>query len=438
MELRVGVLGFGTVGSGTVRLLLAHAGLLEERTGVRLRVVRIATVPPIDARDIPLDGIEIVEPSAVDRVVAGDDIDVVVELIGGIHPAKELIEKALRHGKSVVTANKALIAEHGNGLFALAAECGVDLAFEAAVAGTIPIIRALKEGLVANRVTQIHGILNGTCNYILTEMREKGLPFDQVLQDAQRMGYAEADPTLDIDGIDAAHKLAILAAIAFGTPLDFDSIAVEGIRHISDLDIHWATEMGYQIKLLGIARQGGAGLDVRVQPVMIRADSMLGAVNGVFNAVAVQGDFAGTTLFYGRGAGERPTASAVVADLVEIARNRRAGAQPQRVTALSTLPAALRTLPVCSMDDRTGEYYIRLSVQDRPGVLADITRILKDQNISLKAIRQNERSRTEAVPLVMVTHATSERRIVEGLQEIGNLPAVLETPRVIRIEHLDS
>ena len=435
MELRVGVLGFGTVGSGTVRLLRTHASLLYDRTGVDLRVVRVATLLPIDDRGISLDGIEIVDTSQTDRIVASDDIDVVVELIGGIQPAKSLIETAMRHGKHVVTANKALIAEQGNDLLALAAECGVDLCFEAAVAGAIPIIRSLKEGLVANRIEQIHGILNGTCNYILTEMREKGLPFEQVLREAQRMGYAEADPSLDIDGIDAAHKLAILAAIAFATPLSFENITVEGIRYISDLDIHWATAMGYRIKLLGIAKQDATGLDLRVQPVMVSASSMLGAVDGVFNAVAVQGDFAGTTLFYGRGAGERPTASSVVADVVEIARNIKSSTQ-QRVAALSTLLPLLHHLPICSMEDRIGEYYIRLSVMDRPGVLAEITQILKEHQISLKAIHQDERSPLEAVPLVMVTHGTSERKIYASLRAIAKLESVLEQPRVIRIEHL--
>ncbi|MBF0158461.1 MAG: homoserine dehydrogenase [Magnetococcales bacterium] len=434
MELRIGLLGLGTVGSGVVRLLQTHAKLLEQRSGVVLRLVRIATkrIPGWD-RGFDLGTTELTDD--VTRVVGASDIDVCIELIGGIHPARDFITTALQHGQHVVTANKALIAEHGNELFALAQQQNIELAFEAAVAGAIPIIRVMKEGLVANQIEQLYGILNGTCNYILTEMREKGLPFDQVLAEAQRLGYAEADPTLDIDGIDAAHKLAILAAIAFGTPVAFHDVTVEGIRHVSDLDIYWAREMGYRIKLLGIAKQSAAGLDVRVQPVMINAHSTLAAVDGVFNAVFVQSDFAGSSMYYGRGAGEKPTASAVVSDLVDLARNLRSGAR-QRVASLSTQPQHLRPRHCCPVEDRTGEYYLRLLVRDRPGVLAEIATILKNGQISLKIVHQHQRAPMEAVPLIIVTHETSEQQIQAGLKALSELESVLEPPRLIRIEHL--
>ena len=429
--LRIGVLGFGTVGRGVVDLLLHQAERLRQRTGIPLRLVRIATRTPSRDHGLDLGGLEVT--NQVQRVVDGDDIDVVVELVGGLDPARQWVLDALEKGKHVVTANKALIAECGAELHQKAAEKKRELLFEAAVAGAVPIIKALKESLVANHIDRIYGILNGTCNYILTEMREQGLPFQQVLATAQAKGFAEADPAFDVDGIDAAHKLAILAAIGFGTLPNFKGIHIEGIRHISEVDITWATEMGYRIKLLGIAHQRQNGVELRVQPTLVPVTSMVASVEGVFNAVFVRGDFSGTTMFHGRGAGEKPTASAVVADLVEIARNERAGVR-DRVAGLSTLPEHLHSLKIQDMADWQGEYYLRLAVADRPGVLAEITAILARHQISIDAIHQKGRSQVDAVPLVMVTHKTSERRIQKALAEMEALEPVREKPHLIRIE----
>ncbi|MBF0155790.1 MAG: homoserine dehydrogenase [Magnetococcales bacterium] len=430
-ELRIGVLGFGTVGTGTVRLLLTNGELLAQRTGVRFRLVRIATLDPQGDRGLDLAGIEVTDDAW--KVVDGDDIDVVVEVMGGLEPAGSLVLRALRNGKPVVTANKALLAQRGEGLIAEALRSGVELGFEAAVAGAVPVIKALKESLAANRIQQVYGILNGTCNYILTEMREKGLPFATVLGEAQRLGFAEADPSFDVDGIDAAHKLTILASLAFGTPLDFERVTVEGIRHVSDVDIAWATEMGYRIKLLAMARRSGDEIELGVRPVLVADASMVATVEGVFNAVFIEGDFSGTTMYYGRGAGERPTASAVVADLVEIGRNRRSGARG-RVPTLSILPQHLVPLPVRDSREQSGEYYIRLEVRDRPGVLAQLTEVLARFGISIDAIHQKGRSQESAVPLVMVTHETTERQVRDALVQIAALDPVSEPPRLIRIE----
>ncbi|MBF0152616.1 MAG: homoserine dehydrogenase [Magnetococcales bacterium] len=433
--LRIGLLGLGTVGTGTVRLLQAHERLLWEKTGVRLQLVRIADLDLARDRGLALSSVELTQDAHA--VAVARDIDVVVELIGGIKPARELVELALRHGKHVVTANKALIARYGNELLSEAETQGCDLAFEAAVAGAVPIIRALRESLAANRIDQVHGILNGTCNYILTEMREKALPFQQVLKSAQEMGYAEADPSFDVDGIDTAHKLAILSAIAFGTPVDFSSISIEGIRHVTEVDIGWAKKMGYRIKLLAIAKRNGPGLELRVHPAMVTTDSMVATVDGVFNAVFVNGDFSGTTMYFGRGAGEKPTASAVVSDLMEIARNVKAGAR-RRVPSLSTRTEHRHPLPIVSMNDLVGEYYLRLAVVDQSGVLAEIADVFRRHGISIKTIHQEGRS-TQAsvpVPLVLVTHETTEKQVRAGLQELESLGSVREKPHLIRIESI--
>ncbi|MBF0455706.1 MAG: homoserine dehydrogenase [Magnetococcales bacterium] len=430
-ELRIGILGFGTVGRGVVTLLQEQGEEMMKRTGIRLRLVRIATRTPGRDRGVALGDIELT--GDVRRVVDGDDIDVVVELIGGLDPAETLVRDALANGKHVVTANKALIAERGIPLLETAAKAGKDLSFEAAVAGAVPIVKAIKESLAADPIDGIYGILNGTCNFILTEMREKGLPFQTVLRDAQEQGYAEADPTFDIEGIDAAHKLAILAAIAFGTPPNFAGIHVEGISHISDIDIGWAMEMGYRIKLLAIAKRMATGVELRVQPTLVPDTSMVASVEGVFNSVFVHSAYAGTTMYHGRGAGEKPTASAVVADLVEIARNERVGAKG-RVAGLSVLTEHLRPLPVLDMSKLEGEYYLRLAVNDRPGVLAEVTTVLARFDISIDAIRQKGRSKREAVPLVIVTHRTTEQNIQDGLKALEKLESVREKPRFIRIE----
>jgi homoserine dehydrogenase len=438
--LRIGVLGFGTVGGGTVKLLLDNAELLQQRAGMPLQLVRIATKPIVPERERQLEldlaaaGVELTDDAR--RVIDDPEIDLVVELIGGYNPAKTFVLDALNSGKHVVTANKALIAEFGNEILAAASRAGREVGFEAAVAGAVPVLKAVRESLAANRIDRIYGILNGTCNYILTEMREKELPFHTVLKAAQGQGYAEADPSFDIDGIDTAHKLVILASLAFGVPLSFKDVAVEGIRNISALDIAWATRMGYRIKLLAIAKMSAEGLDMRVQPTMVPDDSMIAAVEGVFNTVLVHGDFSDTTMYYGRGAGERPTASAVVADIVDIARNVRAGC-PRRVEALSVAPGQLAQTPIRPRATLSGKYYLRLMVEDRPGVLADTTAILRTHRISIEAIQQRVPSPEAAVALVMVTHTTTERQIQACIKDMAALPAVKDVPHIIRIEEFE-
>ncbi|MGN7610579.1 homoserine dehydrogenase [Magnetococcales bacterium HHB-1] len=434
-ELRIGLLGCGTVGRGTATLLTQKKDLLKERTGVDITLVRIADrLFAEENHGIAFDGVELTTDAK--KVVAADDIDVVIELFGGLDVAEHFVSQALDHDKHVVTANKALIAERGNRLLAKAKKQNRQLLFEASVAGTIPIIKAVRESLSANRILQIYGILNGTCNYILTEMRQRKLPFETVLKEAQEMGYAEADPSLDVDGGDAAHKLVILSSMAFGTPFVFDKAYIEGIRHISDLDIMWAQKMGYRIKLLAITRVTEQGLELRVHPTMVPVDSMTASVEGVFNAVFVKGDFADTTMYYGRGAGEKPTASAVVADVVDLARDLYASVKKTRVAPLSYHAKALREKPICAMDDLSGEYYLRLSVEDRPGALAEITAILRAHRISIKTVHQESASETQTdwVPLVLVTHPAREQAIQESIREIDALESVGETTRLIRIE----
>jgi homoserine dehydrogenase len=353
---------------------------------------------------------------------------VIVELIGGSEgPARTLVCAAIAAGKPVVTANKALLAVHGAELAAAAEARGVALAFEAAVAGGIPVIKAIREGLAGNRINRIAGILNGTCNYILTQMRERGREFAEVLADAQKLGYAEADPSFDIDGIDAAHKLAILAALAFGRPVAFDAVYVEGIRRVSALDIGFANELGYRIKLLGIASQTDAGIETRVHPCMVPQSSPIARVDGVFNAVVAEGDFVGRVMLEGRGAGAGPTASAVVADLIDLARNRATPVWGAAGEALSAVPSV-------PMSAHHGPYYIRLMVVDRPGVIADVTAVLRDHGVSLESMLQRGRSPGEAVPVVLVTHETEERAMRDAVAQIGALDTVMEEPSLIRIE----
>jgi homoserine dehydrogenase len=353
---------------------------------------------------------------------------VVVELIGGSDGiARAVVETALKQGKHVVTANKALMARHGTALAETAEAAGLALAFEAAVAGGIPIIKALREGLSGNRLDRVYGILNGTCNYILTTMRESGSEFGEVLAEAQKLGYAEADPSFDIDGVDAAHKLAVLASAAYGRPVDFDGVYVEGIRHVSRLDIDFAEELGYRIKLLGIARRTEEGLEQRVHPCMVRRDTPIAAVEGVFNAVVAEGDFVGRVVLEGRGAGAFPTASAVAADLVDIAAGRR-------VAPFGVPAAALAEMPGAPMERHHGAYYIRLMVVDQPGVIADIAAALRDQQVSMESMIQRGRAPGEAVPIVLTTHDTVEAAMQRALAAIGKLSSVLEPPRMIRIE----
>ena len=423
--LRIGIAGLGTVGAGVVKLLAEHGRLLALRGGRSLKLVAVSARSKAKKRDIDLGGVRWErDPLAL---ATADDIDVVVELIGGSGGvARRLVQASLRSGKHVITANKALLAMHGAELAELAEKKGSILAFEAAVAGGIPIIKALREGLVGNRVKRLYGILNGTCNYILTTMRETGRDFEAVLAEAQAAGYAEADPSFDVDGIDAAHKLAVLTGAAFGARVNFDGVYVEGIRHVSAMDIRFAEELGFRIKLLGLARETRYGIEQRVHPCLVPLATPIAHIEGVFNAVVIEGDFVGTTMFQGRGAGQGPTASAVVADLVDVARGRQMPA--------FVVPAdRLSTKKVSPMDRHQGAYYIRLMVQDRPGVIAAISSALAKERISVEAMLQRGRSE-KVVPVVLTTHETEEAAMQRALARIARLGAVAEGPCVIRIE----
>ena len=424
--LSVGVAGLGTVGGGVLKMLRVNADIVTARAG------RPIAVTAVSARDRSRDrGFSVAGLRWYDDAVAlasDPGVDVVVEAIGGSEgPARDLAGAAIAAGKPLVTANKALLAVHGGYLSRSAEEHGVALGFEAAVAGGIPAIKALREGLSGNRIAAVMGILNGTCNYIMTQMREHGREFAEVLVDAQKLGYAETDPSFDIDGIDTAHKLAILAALAFGRPVAFEDVHIEGIRRISAADIAFASELGYRIKLLGIARRTEAGIETRVHPCMVPLAAPIARVDGVFNAVVAEGDFAGRVMLEGRGAGEGPTASAVVADLIDIARNRLTPVWGASGPALSSEPA----VPIGS---HFGAYYLRLMVVDRPGVIADVTAILRDMGVSLESMLQRGRSPGEAVPVVLVTHETRESAMRAALDRIAALPAVMEAPSMIRIE----
>lgn len=424
--LRIGIAGLGTVGAGVVKLLAEHGRLLSLRGGRPLKLVAVSARRKAKKRDIDLSHVRWEnDPMAL---ATAADIDVVVELIGGSGGvARRLVQKALASGKHVVTANKALLAMHGAELAAAAEKKGGILAFEAAVAGGIPIIKALREGLVGNRVRRLYGILNGTCNYILTTMRETGRDFDVVLAEAQAAGYAEADPSFDVDGIDAAHKLAVLTGTAFGAKVNFAGVHVEGIRHVSAMDIQFAEELGYRIKLLGLARETRFGIEQRVHPCMVPLGAPIAHIEGVFNAVVVEGDFVGTTMFQGRGAGQGPTASAVVADLVDVARGRHMPA--------FVVPAdRLADKKISPMDRHVGAYYMRLMVQDRPGVISSVSGALAKERISLESMLQRGRSQSGEVPVVLTTHETEEAAMQRALARIARLGAVAEAPCVIRIE----
>jgi homoserine dehydrogenase len=424
--LRIGIAGLGTVGSGVLRVLDRHRGLLADRAGRAIEVTAISARNRGKQRDVDLSAFEWRD----DPVALADDptVDVVVELIGGDEgPARMLVEKALANGKSVVTANKALLARHGVALARLAEGNGVSLAYEASVCGGIPIVKGLREGLAANRISELHGILNGTCNYILCQMRDTGRGFDEVLAEAQALGYAETDPSFDIDGIDTAHKLAILTALAFGTEVDLDSVHIEGIRHIGALDINYADELGYAIKLLGVARRADDGIEQRVHPCMVPKHAAIAAADGVYNAIVAQGDFVDRVNFVGRGAGGGPTASAVVADLIDIARGICVPTFGVPVGKL--VKAAPRPI-----ENRVGAYYLRLMVIDRPGVIADVAAVLRDHQVSLESVLQRLRAPGDNVPVVLTTHETSEARMNAVVAQIRALEAVVEPPRVIRIE----
>jgi homoserine dehydrogenase len=426
--LKIAVAGLGTVGAGTVRLLRDNADLIAARCGRPIAVTAVAARDRGRNRGLDLAGVRWYDDPV--EMAKAADAETVVEVIGGADGvARQTVETALSAGRHVVTANKALLAHHGVALARRAEAAGLTLAYEAAVAGGIPIVKALREGLAGNRIDRVSGILNGTCNYILSTMRATGRDFGDVLKEAQALGYAEADPSFDIDGIDAAHKLAILASVAFGTEVEFAAVHVEGIRNVSAADIQYADEFGYRIKLLGIAEARDGAMSLRVSPCLITPDMPLAAVEGVFNAVVAEGDFVGRSVYEGRGAGAGPTASAVVADLVDIAAGRR-------VPTFGVPVAALRRLPVRPLDRRIGASYVRLTVIDRPGVFADIAAAFRDEAVSMESVLQRGRNVNANVNVVIVTHEVEDAALLRALRRLQSNDAVVETPHMMRIETL--
>jgi homoserine dehydrogenase len=432
--IQVGLLGIGTVGGGVFTVLQRNQEEIERRAGRGIEINTVADLNVARAEEVVKGRAKVVADAK--DVINNPEIEVVIELIGGYGVAKELVLAAINAGKHVVTANKALIAVHGNEIFAAAKAKGVIVAFEAAVAGGIPIIKALREGLTANRIEWIAGIINGTTNFILSEMRDKGLDFDVVLKEAQRLGYAEADPTFDIEGVDAAHKATIMSAIAFGVPVQFDKAYVEGITKLSAVDIRYAEQLGYRIKLLGIAKKTDAGIELRVHPTLIPAKRLIANVEGAMNAVQVFADAVGTTLYYGKGAGSEPTASAVIADLVDVVRLQ--SVEPsKRVPYLAFQEDKVRDTKVLPIGDVTTSYYLRLQVQDVKGVLADITRILADNGISIDAMLQREAQEGEnQTDLIILTHETQEKHMLDAIQNIEKLSTVIGQVTKIRLENL--
>jgi len=427
--IQVGLLGIGTVGGGTFTVLSRNEAEITRRAGRPIRITQVADKNLELARQVTGGKVAVTDDAFA--VVNNPEIDIVVELIGGYGIAKELVLKAIENGKHVVTANKALLAVHGNEIFAAAQRKGVMIGFEAAVAGGIPIIKALREGLTANRIQWIAGIINGTTNFILSEMRDKGLSFDTVLKEAQRLGYAEADPTFDVEGVDAAHKLTIMAAIAFGIPMQFDKAHIEGISKLEAADIKYAEQLGYRIKLLGITKRRSKGVELRVHPTLIPAKRLIANVEGAMNAVLVQGDAVGSSLFYGKGAGAEPTASSVIADLVDITRLKTSDPE-NRVPHLAFQPDAVSDLPILPMADTECGYYLRMRVEDKPGVLADITRILADQQISIDAMIQREPAEGEQqTDIIILTHIAREAQVDAAIAKIEALPVV--SGRIIRL-----
>ncbi|HRE53459.1 MAG TPA: homoserine dehydrogenase [Candidatus Competibacter sp.] len=432
---KIGILGLGTVGGGVTRVLARNAGEISRRAGREI-VITHAAARNLDTTTANTANIKLTGEGL--EVVNDPEVSIVIELMGGCEPAREFVLRALANGKHVVTANKALIALHGNEIFAAAREAGVMVGFEAAVAGGIPIIKAIREGLAGNRLEWVAGIINGTANFILTEMRSKGRDFPEVLAEAQKLGYAEADPTFDIEGIDAAHKLTILASIAFGIPLQFDKVYVEGIGRITRDDVAYATKLGYRIKHLGIARRDENGVQLRVHPTLIPQRQLLANVNGVMNAVLINGDAVGQSLFYGAGAGAEPTASAVVADIIDVVRTLTADPE-NRVPHLAFQPDALSDLPVLPIEEVETACYLRLLAHDRPGVLADVTRILADCGISIEAFVQKEAPPTASeVPVVMLINPVKEKRMNQAIAAIEKLDNIRAPVMRIRLEYLDS
>jgi len=430
---KVGICGLGTVGGGTFNVLKRNAEEIARRAGRGIEVAQIAvrdTNPKCDTSGTPIT-------ADVFDLVNNPEIDIIIELIGGYTIARDLVMKAIENGKHVVTANKALIAVHGNEIFAKAREKGVIVAFEAAVAGGIPVIKAIREGLAANRINWLAGIINGTGNFILTEMREKGRAFADVLKEAQALGYAEADPTFDVEGIDAAHKLTILASIAFGIPLQFDKAYTEGITKLTSADVNYAETLGYRIKHLGVARRTEAGIELRVHPTLIPADRLIANVNGVMNAVMVNGDAVGSTLYYGAGAGMEPTASAVVADVIDVVRALTTDPQ-NRVPHLAFQADLLSDHPILPITECQSAYYLRIQVQDRPGVLAKVATILSERGINIESIMQKEAEEQDGlVPLILLTHRVTEQSMNDAISALEALADVSGSVMRIRVEHLN-
>jgi len=434
-EIRVGLLGLGTIGIGAARILIEQKDLIARRLGKKVTLVAAAD-RSLD-RDFGLDlsGVRLTDDA--NDIVTADDVDLVIELIGGYEPARTFVATALEHGKHVVTANKALIAKHGEELFPIADEKGLQIGFEAAVGGGIPCMKALREGLAANAILSIYGILNGTCNFILTKMENEGADYADVLKEAQALGYAEADPTFDVEGVDTAHKLSILAAMAFGSKIKFDEVFTEGISKITAADIEAALELGYRIKLLGIAKphdeNGCDKVEMRVHPTLVPLDSQLAQVSDSYNAVLISGDFVEHTMYFGRGAGERPTASAVIADVMDIASGFPDGIR-HLAPPMGFVQSARTEVPTLPMADVECEYYLRFMVQDEPGVIASITSVLADHRISLEAVSQKERHETQAVPVVMLTHETTEGNMQAAISRILSLPNINDDLLILRKE----
>lgn len=424
----VGIIGFGIVGSGTAKILVENMDILRERLGFEITLKRIADLDIERDRGIGIpDGVLVKD---VNMIFDDADIHIVVELIGGIRPAKDFILKAIKNGKHVVTANKALLATEGTDIFAAAREAGVEVGFEASVAGAIPIIKVMKESLIANRIKAIYGIINGTSNYILTKMTDQHVEFSDALKEAQALGYAEADPTLDIEGIDTAHKLTILSTLAYGIPLSFSAVYIEGITGISTQDISFAADLGYKVKLLAITKEADGEIELRVHPTMLPKDYLIAKVDGPFNAIYVDGDATGSTLYYGRGAGSVPTGSAVVSDIADIARN----IQKNAIGRVPTIPMTFRDVRIKKIDDVLSRYYFRFSAIDKPGVLSKISGILGNYNISIASVIQKGRRIGEAVPLVVLTHEAKEKDVRQAVGEIDALPVVMDKTVFIRVE----
>lgn len=429
---KIGLLGFGTIGTGVVRNFQRNATIIQERLGHGLELVKIADLDIDTDRGVQLE--TGVLTTDVDDVLSHPEIDIVIELIGGYEPAKSFILKAIANGKHIVTANKALMAVHGQEIITAANRQGVVVMFEAAVGGGIPIISAIKENLCSNEFSSILGILNGTCNFILTKMTDEGSEFAPVLQEAQELGYAEADPTFDIEGVDTAHKIALLSALCFGTTVDFDQVYTEGISNISAIDIQFAEQMGYKIKLLAIGKNLGEHIEVRVHPTMIPGSYQLAEVNGVFNAVRLNGDFVGPTLLYGSGAGMDATASAVMGDVMAISRDQISGAR-SRVPIMGYRADQIKSLPIKAMSEIVSHYYLRFTTLDQPGVLATIAGSLGRYDISIQSMIQPEGQEGGSVSIVLMTHAAKEADIINALQEIEQLDIISQPTRLIRVEH---